>query len=151
MLDRARANGCSTLFPLGLKPSPSSHPDAAWFPPVIVIADSPEAEIVQEETFGPILVVQTARDWHHALALCNGVRQGLAAALFTASEDHIASFLDEAQAGILKLNTSTADAAVDAPFGGWKASGSGPAEHGTCDIEFYTRIQSVYHSPQPPS
>jgi acyl-CoA reductase-like NAD-dependent aldehyde dehydrogenase len=54
-------------------------------------------------------------------------------------------FLDEARAGILKVNQSTADAAVDVPFGGWKASGLGPPEHGMFDLEFFTRPQTVYN------
>ena len=100
--------------------------------------------IVQEETFGPVLVVQTARDWDEAISLCNGVRQGLAAAVFTGSQVIVDRFLDEAEAGILKVNQSTADATVDVPFGGWKASGFGPPEHGAFDAEFYTRPQTVY-------
>src|SRR5205823_5505759 len=58
--------------------------------------------------------------------------------------DRVERFLDEAQAGILKVNQSTADAAVDVPFGGWKASGLGPPEHGAFDLEFCTRPQVVY-------
>jgi acyl-CoA reductase-like NAD-dependent aldehyde dehydrogenase len=53
-------------------------------------------------------------------------------------------FMSEAQAGILKINRSTADAAVDVPFGGWKASGLGPPEHGEFDLDFFTRPQTVY-------
>jgi alpha-ketoglutaric semialdehyde dehydrogenase len=33
---------------------------------------------------------------------------------------------------------------VDLPFGGWKASGIGPAEHGPANREFFTRMQSIY-------
>jgi acyl-CoA reductase-like NAD-dependent aldehyde dehydrogenase len=44
----------------------------------------------------------------------------------------------------LKINSATADANAQAPFGGWKASGIGPAEHGMANREFYTRIQAVY-------
>ena len=53
-------------------------------------------------------------------------------------------FLAEAQAGILKINTSTAGADISLPFGGWKASGVGPPEHGEADRLFYTRMQAVY-------
>jgi acyl-CoA reductase-like NAD-dependent aldehyde dehydrogenase/nicotinamidase-related amidase len=115
-----------------------------WFAPVILGGAAPDSEIVQEETFGPVLVIQTAKDWEEAMALCNGVRQGLAAAIFTKCPERIERFLAEAQAGILKINASTADAAVDVPFGGWKGSGIGPPEHGDHDLEFYTRLQAVY-------
>jgi acyl-CoA reductase-like NAD-dependent aldehyde dehydrogenase len=76
--------------------------------------------------------------------LCNGVRQGLVAALFSSSKELQQQFLDEAQAGILKFNTATSDADASAPFGGWKHSGIGPPEHGESNREFYTRTQAIY-------
>jgi acyl-CoA reductase-like NAD-dependent aldehyde dehydrogenase len=116
----------------------------AYYPPTIVCVDEPSLEIVQEETFGPVLVVQRAADFSQALDLCNGVRQGLVAALFSPSIEIQNRFLDGAQAGILKLNRGTADADAQTPFGGWKASGIGPPEHGPADREFHTRTQAVY-------
>jgi len=63
--------------------------------------------------------------------LCEGnLEPVMAAAIFSTSPNRIADFLRRARAGILKINGSTANAAVDLPFGGWKASGIGPAEHG---------------------
>lgn len=118
--------------------------EAAWHPAVIVCCDDSTLDIVQEETFGPVLVLQTAADWDEAIRLCNGVRQGLAAAIFSTSADIHARFLEEAQAGIMKINQSTADAEVDVPFGGWKSSGIGPPEHGEFDRDFYTRPQTCY-------
>ena len=90
------------------------------------------------------LVVQRANDWEDAISLCNGVKQGLVAALFSDSKNLIEDFLGRAKAGILKINSSTADAAVDLPFGGWKASGFGPPEHGPANREFFTRMQAIY-------
>jgi acyl-CoA reductase-like NAD-dependent aldehyde dehydrogenase/nicotinamidase-related amidase len=138
---RAIAQTGPPRLPLGNRP-----PDVMghWFAPTILFSDDPAAEIVQEETFGPVLVVQPARDWSEAIRLCNGVRQGLAAAVFTTSNDLIQRFLAEAEAGILKVNSATSDAEVDVPFGGWKSSGIGPPEHGECDRDFFTRIQTVY-------
>ena len=119
----------------------------AYYPPTIICCPDPAAEIVQEETFGPVIVVQPAQDWQEAIALCNGVPQGLAAAVFTTSPERQQQFLAEARAGLLKINASTAGAVGDAPFGGWKASGVGPPEHGSWDAEFYTRPQAVYTDP----
>lgn len=144
MVERALKECAPPVLPLGTRP-PSEAPHAAQFyPPTILICENPDSEIVQEESFGPVLVVQTARDFSHAIELMNGVRQGLAAALFAASPDLVRTFLDEAEAGILKLNQSTSGATVDAPFGGWKSSGLGPPEHGRFDVEFFTRAQTVY-------
>jgi aldehyde dehydrogenase (NAD+) len=104
---------------------------------------------VCEETFGPVLVVQRALDWSHAVALCNGVRHGLVAALFTSSSSVQESFLETVRAGVLKINCSTAGVAADAPFGGWGISGIGPPEHGGGDEVFYTRGQTVYRQAAP--
>ncbi len=112
--------------------------------PAVVCCDQRESEIVQEESFGPVLVVQRAKDWKDAVDLCNAVRQGLAASLFARGEDVQRRFLHEIETGIVKLNQPTSGADVDVPFGGWKSSGLGPPEHGAFDLEFYTRPQAVY-------
>jgi alpha-ketoglutaric semialdehyde dehydrogenase len=118
--------------------------NGAYAPPTLVVCVDPRHAIVQEESMAPLLVVQPARDFDHALELCNGVRQGLAAALFSRSPDRQQQFLERAQAGILKLNSSTAGVDPALPFGGWKASGLGPPEHGEGDAQFYCRPQAVY-------
>jgi acyl-CoA reductase-like NAD-dependent aldehyde dehydrogenase len=140
-VDRAVAACGPALLPHGAV-SPAG--EGCWYPPTVLPCEDPALEIVQEETFGPVLVVQTARDWAQAIDLCNRVRQGLAAAIFTRSPEIQRRFLEEANAGILKVNQSTADAAVGVPFGGWKASGLGPPEHGVGDAEFFSRSQTVY-------
>lgn len=116
----------------------------AYAQPVVICCDQPERSIVQEESMGPILVVQRAENFDDAIALCNGVRHGLAAALFSESQALRKRFLEEACAGILKINTSTAGADISLPFGGWKTSGVGPPEHGDGDALFFTRMQAVY-------
>jgi acyl-CoA reductase-like NAD-dependent aldehyde dehydrogenase/nicotinamidase-related amidase len=116
----------------------------AYSQPVIVGCDQPAHPLVQEETMSPLLVVQRADNFEHTLALCNGVRHGLVASLFSNARELQERFLEEARAGILKFNASTAGVDVSLPFGGWKASGIGPPEHGESDQLFYTRTQAVY-------
>jgi acyl-CoA reductase-like NAD-dependent aldehyde dehydrogenase/isochorismate hydrolase len=149
-VDRARATGLKVIFPHDSAERSSRLSGAgAFYPPTIVCCDDPSQEIVQEETFAPIAVIQRAADWEAALRLCNGVRQGLVASLFSDSAERRESFLREVRAGVLKIDQATAAVGPDAPFGGWKASGVGPPEHGSGDREFYTRIQTVYgHGPR---
>jgi acyl-CoA reductase-like NAD-dependent aldehyde dehydrogenase len=116
----------------------------AYAQPVIVGCDQPDHPLVQEETMSPLLVMQRAENFEHALTLCNGVRHGLVASLFSNTRELQQRFLEEARAGILKFNVSTAGVDVSLPFGGWKASGIGPPEHGEGDRLFYTHIQAVY-------
>jgi acyl-CoA reductase-like NAD-dependent aldehyde dehydrogenase len=143
-VERAAADLGPPIYPLGQQPPRCDAFADSWFPAAVIVSEDPAHDIVQEETFGPILVVQPAIGWDHAVTLCNGVRQGLAASIFTQSRALIDVFLDHAQAGILKINRSTADAEIDVPFGGWKASGIGPPEHGVFDLEYYTRPQTIY-------
>jgi alpha-ketoglutaric semialdehyde dehydrogenase len=141
----ARAgDGVELIAPHGTDAPEAEGFDGSWYPPTIASCDDPNHELVREESFGPLLVLQTADDWNQAIGLLNAVPQGLAAALFSSSEEVAERFLREAQAGVLKLGRSTADAEVDVPFGGWKASGIGPPEHGDFDRDFYTRPQVVY-------
>ena len=112
--------------------------------PTIICCEQSDHPLVQEESMGPMLIVQRARTFDEALGLCNGVRHGLLAALFTHRADLQHKFQDEARAGMLKLNSSTAGVDVTLPFGGWKASGIGPPEHGESDALFYLRPQAVY-------
>ena len=143
-VDRALGSGGRKLLPLGEQLAMVEEHAGKVYPPTILFSHDAASEIVQEETFGPVLVVQPVEAWEDAIRLCNGVRQGLAAAVFTASRDRVRDFLQRARAGILKVNEATAGATVDAPFGGWKASGVGPPEHGAFDLEFFTRPQTVY-------
>jgi aldehyde dehydrogenase (NAD+) len=53
-------------------------------------------------------------------------------------------FANEAEAGLLHVNSQTAGAEVHVPFGGIKASGFGPHEQGRAALEFYTEVVTVY-------
>ena len=116
----------------------------AYAQPVIACCDDAAHPLVREESMAPLLIVQRAQDFPEAIECCNAVRHGLIASLFSQQPELQKIFLEQAQAGVLKFNSSTAGVDISLPFGGWKASGLGPPEHGDGDIEFYTRLQAVY-------
>jgi len=91
-----------------------------------------------------LVKLQTAKDLQAALRLLNGVPQGLVASLYSRDAACQRLFLEKADCGVLKLNQTTLGVRPDAPFGGLKASGLGPFEHGLSDFEFYTRMQTLY-------
>jgi acyl-CoA reductase-like NAD-dependent aldehyde dehydrogenase/nicotinamidase-related amidase len=123
---------------------PKAYGHGCWHEPTVV-ADLPQnAYAVQEESFGPLVVLLDASDIEEAITICNGVRQGLVATLYSSSQMQKEQFLAKAQAGILRINRGAAGVSADAPFGGWKASGIGLPEHGYGDQEFYTRPQAIY-------
>jgi acyl-CoA reductase-like NAD-dependent aldehyde dehydrogenase/nicotinamidase-related amidase len=139
LIARSRDSGHTVLQPHTRAPD-----GPAFVAPAMILCDDPQAEIVQEESFGPVLAVQRAADFPDALRLQNGVRQGLAAALFSDRPEEQQLFLRTAKAGLLKINQGTVEAGVDVPFLGWKLSGVGPPQHGAGNLEFFTRAQSVY-------
>jgi len=118
-----------------------------YHPPTVVVAPAPDAEIVREETFGPVLVVQRAREFEEALALAEGVPQGLVASLFGGRAEERRRFSERVRAGVLKWEETTCDVDAVLPFGGWKHSGLGPPERGDGDREFFTRAQALYGEP----
>ncbi len=123
---------------------PARWKEGCWFEPTVLASVDPELPVVQEESFGPVAVLETARDIHRAIRLLNAVPQGLVASLFSKDPSCQRLFLEKAECGVLKLNQTTLGVRPEAPFGGWKASGLGPFEHGCSDREFYTRIQTLY-------
>jgi len=140
-VERAQQAQCRVV---SSRATSSSGGNDSFYPPTLVCCDRSDSAIVQEETFGPLLVVQKARDFDEALRLLNQPRQGLVAALFSGDKTMQQRFFAEARAGILKLNRSTVDAGVDLPFVGWKYSGYGAAEHGEANRDFFTQRQAIY-------
>jgi alpha-ketoglutaric semialdehyde dehydrogenase len=123
---------------------PTGFEEGCWFEPTLIGGLSPRAPLVQEETFGPLLTVQKAKDFPDGLSRVNQVRQGLRAILYSDDDQERAMFVRDAEAGLLHVQTAAARFDVNAPFLGWKTSGMGLAEHGRWDRDFYTRVQAVY-------
>ena len=110
-------------------------------PTIIEIAG--DAEIVQEETFAPILYLIEAEDIQDAIALQNGVRQGLSSAIFTDSMRSAEQFLSHegSDCGIANVNIGTSGAEIGGAFGGEKETGGG-RESGSDAWKAYMRRQT---------
>jgi aldehyde dehydrogenase (NAD+) len=100
-----------------------------------------------EEVFGPVTSLYRFATLDEALRRANAVPFGLSAAIFTSSLASALRFEDEAQAGLLHVNSQTAGADVHVPFGGIKGSGFGPHEQGRAALEFYTDTVTIYVDP----
>ncbi len=103
----------------------------AWLAPALLADVDPTSRIAQEETFGPVAVLQVAHDLEDALALANGVPHGLVMSVHTRDAAARARILEAAQAGIVQLAPGPARRPPARAVLGWKASGLGPPEHGT--------------------
>jgi aldehyde dehydrogenase (NAD+) len=101
----------------------------------------------QEELFGPVLGLIAVDSLEEALAVANSVRYGLSASIFTRDIGKALTFAREIQAGIVHVNSETAGAEPQVPFGGYKGSSSYSREQGKSSREFFTQIKTVYLDP----
>jgi aldehyde dehydrogenase (NAD+) len=103
-----------------------------------------DMKIVQEETFAPILYVIEVKDIDEAIAVNNGVPQGLSSAIFTRNLLAAEKFLSVAgsDCGIANVNIGTSGAEIGGAFGGEKETGGG-REAGSDSWKLYMRRQTV--------
>ena len=101
-------------------------PDAVYVEPAIVRMPG-QTEIVRTETFAPILYVMTYRELEEAIALHNGVPQGLSSSIFTRDQREAERFIaaDGSDCGIVNVNIGTSGAEIGGAFGGEKTTGGG--------------------------
>lgn len=118
-----------------------------YIEPTVLDGVEPQSYLAQEEVFGPVLAVMEADDLEHALELANGVRYGLAASVFTNSQQQARRFINGIEAGLVKVNGETAGVELQAPFGGMKLSSSYSREQGRAAIEFFTQVKTVLVTP----
>lgn len=99
--------------------------------------------IIREETFAPILYVQTYKTLDEAMALHNAVDQGLSSAIFTDRVTEAETFLSSAgsDCGIANVNIGTSGAEIGGAFGGEKQTGGG-REAGSDSWKSYMRRQT---------
>ena len=86
-----------------------------------------QTAVVREETFAPILYAMRYRDFDEALALQNGVPQGLSSAVFTNDLREAEAFVaaSGSDCGIANVNIGTSGAEIGGAFGGEKETGGG--------------------------
>ncbi len=102
-----------------------------------------EWSIVQKETFAPILYLIKYATLEQAIALQNGVRQGLSSAIITQHVQEMETFLSHAgsDCGIANVNMGTSGAEIGGAFGGEKETGGG-RESGSDAWKAYMRRQT---------
>jgi len=99
--------------------------------------------VVQRETFAPILYVMRYKEIDEAIAMQNGVPQGLSSSIFTRSLRNAETFLSAAgsDCGIANVNIGTSGAEIGGAFGGEKETGGG-REAGSDAWQAYMRRQT---------
>jgi aldehyde dehydrogenase (NAD+) len=140
-LERIAAEGGTILFG-GHVLEGSSYDSGCYVAPTLVEAD-PSMEIVQEETFAPILYMMKYGDLKEAISIQNNVPQGLSSAIFTLNMRESEYFLSAAgsDCGIANVNIGTSGAEIGGAFGGEKETGGG-RESGSDAWKAYMRRQT---------
>ncbi|MGM0830342.1 MAG: alpha-ketoglutaric semialdehyde dehydrogenase GucD [Bacillota bacterium] len=100
--------------------------------------------IAQEEIFGPVIALIQVNTLEDGLAIANDVQYGLSASIFTSNISSMLSFIDEMEAGLVRINAESAGVELQAPFGGMKQSSSHSREQGEAAKEFFTTIKTVF-------
>jgi len=140
-LKEARAQGATVHG--GGRALAEAFPNAYYVHPALV--EMPEqSEVVKRETFAPILYVLDYRDFEEALALHNGVAQGLSSCIFTRDLQEAERFLaaSGSDCGIANVNIGPSGAEIGGAFGGEKETGGG-RESGSDAWKAYMRRQTA--------
>jgi aldehyde dehydrogenase (NAD+) len=121
----AKAQGGQLLY--GGNRIKNDVPTGGYYVNPAVIAIAPDAEIVRQETFAPLLYVVRFLDLRQALEWHNDVPQGLSSAIFTTDLREAEQFLavTGSDCGIANVNIGTSGAEIGGAFGGEKETGGG--------------------------
>jgi aldehyde dehydrogenase (NAD+) len=150
-IEKAKEEGGNVLVEGGVL-NGVGYESGCYVRPVIIEAEN-HFKIVQDETFAPILYIMKYSDLDEAIALQNGVKQGLSSAIMTTNLREAEQFLSTAgsDCGISNVNIGTSGAEIGGAFGGEKETGGG-RESGSDAWKIYMRRQTntINYTPELP-
>ena len=140
-IEKAKSEGGNVLVEGGVLEG-VGYESGCYVKPVIIEAGN-HFEIVQDETFAPILYIMKYSEIEEAIDLQNGVKQGLSSAIMTTNLREAERFLsaDGSDCGIANVNIGTSGAEIGGAFGGEKETGGG-RESGSDAWKIYMRRQT---------
>ncbi len=140
-LEHGRADG-ARLAHMGTVPTDPMLANGFFFPPVIFADVDNTMRIAREEIFGPVMAVIPFGDEDEAIAIANDTPYGLAAAVWTTDVKRAVRVSRAIRAGVVWVNDSQ-PAPVEAPWGGFKASGVG-RELGRYGLRAFQELKQIY-------
>lgn len=140
-IEQCKAEGGSFIVEGGVLSGPG-YESGCYVKPCIAEA-KPDYKIVQHETFAPILYLLKYKTIEEAIAIQNGVPQGLSSSIMTLNMREAEQFLSHAgsDCGIANVNIGTSGAEIGGAFGGEKETGGG-RESGSDAWKAYMRRQT---------
>jgi len=141
-IERCKAEGGTLLCGGGSANLPGAEAEGNFVVPAVMRAKN-SFEIVQQETFAPVLYVIHFKDLDDAIAQHNDVPQGLSSTIFTLNMRYAERFLSAtgSDCGIANVNIGTSGAEIGGAFGGEKETGGG-RESGSDAWKGYMRRQT---------
>ncbi|MCS4491256.1 MULTISPECIES: succinic semialdehyde dehydrogenase [unclassified Corynebacterium] len=137
-LDDALSHGATLLHG-----GPRDDLGPAYLDPIVLTGVTDSARLYREEVFGPVIAIEVVADEETAIKKANDTQYGLNSAVFARSRTgwRIAGQLES---GTVNINEGFAAAfgSVDAPMGGWKASGTG-RRHADDGLLKYTEARTI--------
>ena len=140
-IEKAKEEGGNVLVEGGVLEG-EGYESGCYVNPVIIEAKN-HFEIVQDETFAPILYIMKYSKLEEAIDMQNGVKQGLSSSIMTSNLREAEMFLSAAgsDCGIANVNIGTSGAEIGGAFGGEKETGGG-RESGSDAWKIYMRRQT---------
>ena len=140
-IEKAKKEGGTVLVNGEVLEGPQ-YTSGCYVKPVIIEAEN-HYDIVQHETFAPILYLIKYSSLDEAIEMQNGVKQGLSSAIMTNNLREAEKFLSAAgsDCGIANVNIGTSGAEIGGAFGGEKETGGG-RESGSDAWKIYMRRQT---------
>ena len=136
------ANGeGATVATGGGRPEAEALREGNFVRPTVLTGVSPDARVVREEVFGPVLSVQKFSSADEAVRIANTTRYGLFAAVWTRDLVTAHTVARQLDAGMVSINEPP-NSFPQSPFGGFKESGIG-FEQGRLTVAQYTRRKNV--------
>lgn len=121
-----------------------SEDNGYFVSPAVFENVSADMAIAREEIFGPVLALMKVETLEEAIEVANDTEYGLSASIFTTNLHKSMAFIEDIEAGLVRVNAESAGVELQAPFGGMKRSSSHSREQGEAAIEFYTSIKTVF-------
>jgi betaine-aldehyde dehydrogenase len=146
ILDEAISQG-ATVTAGGGRPL---HLAKGWFVDPTVLGNvSPDARIMNDESFGPVAPVAVVRSFDEAVMLANRSRYALGATIYTTNLDESMRAVNEIEAGMVWVNAPLLDNDAG-PFGGRKQSGMG-RQLGAEGLDTFrhTKLAMIDHAAKP--
>ena len=132
--DDARSKGAKTLV--------GGTIEGRFVSPTVFANVTPDMQLYQEESFGPVCSIFKSRNDEDAIRIANDSEYGLTAGVFTNDEERGLAIINRLETGNCHLNCSPVNDEPHVPFGGFKGSGSGK-HGGRWSMETFTETRWI--------